>query len=102
MLLLQIQLTPFQAGVILGAGLGFVLGLIPLILGIIKKKIKIGVLGFIGAIIGNAILGLLLSIPIIGICIYLILKKPLTTQPVDVRVVDENPIAVKTDSTETH
>ena len=75
MLLLQIQLSPFQAGVLLGAGLGFILGLIPLILGIVKKKTKIGVLGFIGSIIGNAILGLLLSIPIVGICIYLILSK---------------------------
>ncbi len=75
MLLLQIQLSPFQAGLLLGAGLGFVLGLIPLILGIIKKKTKIGILGFVGSIIGNTILGLLLSGPIVGVCIYLILKK---------------------------
>ncbi len=75
MLLLQIEITPIQAGLIFGAALGFVLGLIPLIIGIVKKQPKLGVLGLIGAIIGNTILGLLLSIPIIGICIYLILKK---------------------------
>lgn len=74
MFLLQIKITQIQAGLLFGAVLGFLLGLIPLVLGIIKKKIKIGVLGFISAIVGNAILGLLLSIPIVAFCIYLILK----------------------------
>lgn len=99
-MLLQIQLSPFQAGILLGAGLGFILGLIPLILGIIKKRIKIGVFGFIGAIVGNAVLGLLLSIPIVGVCIYLILKKSPIAPPVDVRAADENPIDVKIDASE--
>ena len=80
MFLLQIEITPVQAGLIFGAILGLVLGLIPLVLGIIKKRTTLGVLGLIGAIIGNTILGLLLSVPIIGICIYFILKK----QPVAV------------------
>ena len=79
MLLLQVKITFMQAGWILGAILGFLLGLIPLILGIVKKKTKLGFLGFIGAIVGNAILGILLSIPIIAFCSYLILKK----QPFD-------------------
>ncbi len=74
MFLLQIEITPVQAGLVLGAILGFLLGLIPLILGIMKKKTTLGIVGLIGAIIGNTILGLILSIPIIGICIYLILK----------------------------
>lgn len=76
MFLLQIEISYFQAGGLFGAILGFLLGLIPLVLGIIRKKIKIGVLGLIGATIGNAILGLLLSIPIVAFCIYLILQKP--------------------------
>ena len=75
MLLLQIKITHLQAGWMLGAILGFLLGLIPLILGIIKRKIKFGILGFIGAIIGNAILGIILSVPIISVCIYLIMRK---------------------------
>ena len=88
MLLLQIQVTPFQAGILLGAGLGLILGLIPLILGIVKKKTKIGVLGFIGAIIGNAVLGLLASIPIVGVCIYLILSKETAQKAFDTKVSD--------------
>ncbi len=46
MLLLQIEITPVQAGLIFGAILGFVLGLIPLVLGIIKKRTKFGCFGF--------------------------------------------------------
>lgn len=74
-LLLQIEFTPAQAGALFGAILGGLLGLIPLILGILKKRGKIGVLGFIAAIIGNAAFGVLLSIPIIVFSVYLILKK---------------------------
>ena len=74
MLLLQIKISQLQAGLLFGAALGLLLGLIPLILGIIKKKTKIGVLGFIGAIVGNAFLGLILSIPVVAFCVYLIMK----------------------------
>ncbi len=97
LLLLQIKLTQVQAGALFGAVLGALLGLIPLILGIIRKRTKIGVLGFLAAIIGNALLGILVSIPIIGLCVYLILKK---SNPIEVRVVNENPIDVKIDSSE--
>lgn len=78
LLLLKVELSQLQAGIIFGAILGFVIGLIPLILGIVKKKIKFGLIGFIGAIIGNMILGLILSIPIIAISIYFIFQnKPM-------------------------
>jgi hypothetical protein len=77
--------------------LGALLGLIPLILGVIRKRTKIGVLGFLAAIIGNALLGILVSIPIIGLCVYLILKQ---SNPTEVRVVNENPIDVKIDNSE--
>ena len=73
-LLLQIEITHLQAGIIFGAVLGAIVGLIPLILGIVKKNLKIGALGFIGSIIGSAILGLLLAIPIAAIFVYLIIK----------------------------
>ena len=81
MFLLQLHLSQLQAGLLFGAALGFLLGLIPLILGIVKGRAKIGILGLIGSTIGSAILGLLLAIPIIGICIYLILKQP-SSKPV--------------------
>ncbi len=75
MLLLQLKINQYEAGLLFGAILGLVLGLIPLIFGMIKGKKKIGMLGFIGSIVGNAIFGLILSIPVIVISIYLILKK---------------------------
>ena len=78
-LLLQIQLSQFQAGMLLGAILGALLGLIPLILGIVKKRATVGILGFVAAIVGNALFGILLSIPVIAACIYLILKKDTPT-----------------------
>lgn len=97
LLLLLIEVTSIQAGVIFGAILGALLGLIPLILGIVKKRGKIGVLGFVAAIVGNAILGILLSVPIIVFCVYLILKK---NNPIEALVVNENPAEAETDNTE--
>ena len=80
--LLQVEITQFQAGALFGAIMGVVIGLVPLILGIIKNRVKFGVLGFVGAIIGNTILGIFLSIPIIAVCIYLIFQKnPSKTAP---------------------
>lgn len=63
---------------LMGAALGFILGLFPLILGLAKSKLKIGVLGLFGSTIGGAILGIFLSIPIIAVCVWLILKKPVS------------------------
>ena len=71
----QIEITQIQAGDVFGAILGAILGLLPLVLGFMKKKMMLGFLGFIGAVIGNAIMGLLLSIPIIAVVVYLILRK---------------------------
>ena len=62
----EIRLTPTQAVLItalIHAGIGFVLGLIPLILGIVKKKVRTGVIGIIVGTLGGAILGFLVSIP---------------------------------------
>ena len=71
----QVQLPSYQAGFLIGAILGFILGLIPLILGLVKKKRKYAMFGFLGAFLGNAILGLILSLPIVGIFTWLILRK---------------------------
>ena len=56
--------------------IGLLLGLIPLVLGFIKKERSYGVFGFLGSIIGGAILGLLLSIPVAAIFSWLILRRP--------------------------
>lgn len=75
---------------IAGMGIGFLLGLIPLITGIVKKKVKLGVFGLIASTLGG-VLGLLLSVPIVVIFMWLILKN---STPAKVVVVNENPIDV--------
>jgi hypothetical protein len=75
----QIRLTNNEAIVyitVFNILLGIVLGLIPLILGFVKKERSYGVFGFLGSIIGGAILGLFLSVPIMAIFTWLILRRP--------------------------
>lgn len=59
---------------LINAGIGFVLGLIPLIFGIVKGKTRYGIFGLLAATAGGAILGLFLSIPAVAIFIWLIVR----------------------------
>ena len=98
----QIRLTNTEAIVyvtIFNIILGIILGLIPLILGFVKKERSYGVFGFLGSTIGGAILGLFLSLPIALIFIWLILRRP-KNAPVEVRVVNETPIDVKVNNSD--
>ncbi len=81
---------------LIGLVVGFLLGLIPLILGIKKGKRNYGYYG----IAASALLGLispLLSVVTVIVFVWLILKKPKSTE---VAVVDEKPIDVSTDNSE--
>ncbi len=91
MILLQIRLD-FYGIAMIGAALGFLLGLIPLILGLIKKERKYAMFGFLGSLIGGALLGIFLSIPIASIFTWLILRKPKDT----VEAINENSIETET------
>jgi uncharacterized membrane protein len=71
----------FYGIAMIGAALGFLLGLIPLILGLIKKERKYAMFGFLGSLIGGALLGIFLSIPIASIFTWLILRKPKSVNP---------------------
>lgn len=98
----QIRLTNTEAIVyatIFNTILGIVLGLIPLILGFFKKERSYGVFGFLGSTIGGAILGLFLSVPIMAIFIWLILRRP-KNAPVEVKVVNDNPIDVRVNNSD--
>ena len=68
--------------------LGILFGSFPLISGIKMKNRNYGVYGFIGSIIGGAILGILLSYPIAIIFTWLIFRNPKDT----VEAMDENSI----------
>lgn len=59
--------------------IGFLLGLIPLITGIIKKKVKMGVIGLLVSTLGGAIAGILISIPAMAIFTWLILRDQVVT-----------------------
>jgi len=74
----QVQLSTQEAvlyGMLLTGGIGFAIGLVPLILGIVKKKIRLGVFGLLASTIGGALLGLLLSVPAVVIFVWLILAR---------------------------
>jgi O-antigen ligase len=58
-----------------GAVVGFLLGLVPLIVGIVKKKVKTGVIGLIVSTLGGALLGVFISIPAMAIFTWLILRE---------------------------
>jgi LytS/YehU family sensor histidine kinase len=64
----------FNVGVVIGSLLaGVIFGLIPLILGLRKKKKTLAISGFVACIVGSLILGLFLSIPICIVFVILIL-----------------------------
>jgi len=78
----EIRLTSREAylyGALFTACIGFVIGLIPLVIGIVKKKLKLGVLGLLASTVGGAILGLILALPFAAIFTWLILKQQPST-----------------------
>ncbi len=83
---------------LMGAGLGLLIGLVPLVLGFVRGKILLGLAGLIASAIGGAILGVFLSIPIIALFVWLIVRKT-QDAPSEV-VVNENPIDVKVNNFE--
>jgi hypothetical protein len=54
--------------------IGFALGLVPLIAGIIKKRVRLGILGLVISTVGGALLGVVLSIPTMAIFTWLIVR----------------------------
>ena len=92
---MKIELTYLQLTLI-GMGVGLILGLIPLILGIIKGKKKLAIWGLVASIAAGTIQSLLALITVI-VFIWLILRNAAETKPVQVEVVNENPtdVAVK-------
>jgi hypothetical protein len=66
--------TMVETIMVFGVGLGFIVGLIPLITGIVAKKKKLAIMGFILAWIGTVVLGFILGAPIAVLFLWLILK----------------------------
>ncbi|MCA1625065.1 MAG: hypothetical protein LC768_13515 [Acidobacteria bacterium] len=97
----QITLTYTEAIMylaLIGIVIGILLGLIPLILGIRKKKRQYGIYGFIASIVGGAI-SPILAVIVVAIFTWLILRKTDDKEPGDV-VINESPVDVKIENSE--
>jgi hypothetical protein len=72
----EVRLSEYQAitYILIPTGIGFLLGLVPLVLGIVKQKVRLGVFGLIASTLGGAILGVILSIPAMAVFTWLIVR----------------------------
>jgi hypothetical protein len=61
-------------GFLVNAGVGFVLGLVPLVAGIIKRRFKYGILGLVCSVIGSA-LGMIVSVLVCTVFTWLIFRQ---------------------------
>lgn len=62
----QVQFTPREFVVyamLLNAGIGFILGLIPLLFGYFNRRLRTGVIAILTTTLGGAVLGILLILP---------------------------------------
>ncbi len=72
----EVRLSEYEAltYILIPAGIGFLLGLVPLVLGFIKQKVRLGVFGLIASTLGGAILGVILSIPAMAVFTWMIVR----------------------------
>ena len=61
--------------ILFGTAVGLIVGLVPLITGIVKGKVKLGLIGFAATIAGGSIFALLLAAPVGAVFTWLILRK---------------------------
>ena len=67
----------FTLGAIIGSILsGALVGAVPAICGAIKHKIGLAIGGFFACLISSFLLGLILSVPVCAVFLFLIFKKP--------------------------
>ncbi|MBK6750390.1 MAG: hypothetical protein IPG67_10345 [Acidobacteria bacterium] len=95
-----IQLSTPQAIVyaaIINAGIGFVLGLIPLLLGYFYKQLRTGIIGILVATIGGGVIGIFASIPAAIIFTWLIVRNSKPGMAVESEAV-EDPADSSTDN----
>ena len=72
----NIFMDSFTFGAIIGSILsGAVVGAVPAICGAIKHKIGLAIGGFFACLVGSLLLGLILSVPLCALFLFLIFKK---------------------------
>jgi len=76
---------------LLNAAFGFAVGVIPLIVGIVKRKVKLGVYGLIASAVGGALLGFILSIPAMAIFTWMIIRDQIRPdEPAEIQTPEDN------------
>jgi hypothetical protein len=75
---------------LIGAAVGFVLGLIPFCFGFFRNRKKLGILGIITSTIGGAIQPVFLAVPAVIIFTWLIIRNPKAPET-DSSAVDQEP-----------
>ena len=86
-----IQLSTQQAMLYLilaNTAIGFVIGLVPLAFGFVKRQRKYAFYGLIACTVGGAILGFFLALPLAAVFIWLIFR---ASKPVAAGTVDDLP-----------
>lgn len=61
--------------VLLNTAIGFILGLFPLVFGIKRGRARFGALGMVASVVGGAILGVILSVPVALIFTWLVTRQ---------------------------
>ena len=67
----------YMLGAVIGSlVVGLIIGAIPLIVGLVKKKTALALGGFAACVVAAFILGALLAVPVCGVFLFFILRKP--------------------------
>lgn len=77
------KVTYFDLAVF-GAILGYILGFIPVIFGIVRRKILLGIFGLISSVIAGSIASFVLALPTVAVFVWLITrdaKSAITSEP---------------------
>lgn len=74
-------MSAFTFGAIIGSILsGALVGAVPAICGAIKHKVGLAIGGFFACLVASFLLGLILSVPTCAVFLFLIFKKPKTSE----------------------
>lgn len=66
--------TSAQQIILYNAIFGAVIGIIPLLLGIFKRRLALGVAGLVVSTIGGALAGIFLAVPAVVLFVWLVLR----------------------------
>ena len=77
-----VRLNPYTL-IYIGLGVGFVAGLILLLVGWLKGKVRLGAVGLVASVIGGGLLGLFLVVPVFAVFLWLILRRAPISSPAD-------------------